>query len=40
VLKYAQAMALTVVVFFADVALQSPSRWIERVEPPKDRGPR
>jgi putative Mg2+ transporter-C (MgtC) family protein len=37
---YAQAIALTVVVFFAHVALRSLSGWIERVAPPEDDGPR
>jgi putative Mg2+ transporter-C (MgtC) family protein len=38
--EYAQAVALTVVVFFAHVALRSLSSWIERVAPPEDKGPR
>jgi putative Mg2+ transporter-C (MgtC) family protein len=40
VVEYAQALALTVVVFFAQVALRSLSGWIERVAPPEDNGPR
>jgi len=40
VLEYAQALALTVVVFFAHVALRPLSGWIERVAPPEDAGPR
>jgi putative Mg2+ transporter-C (MgtC) family protein len=40
VLEYAQAIALTVVVFFAHVALRPLSGWIERVAPPEDDGPR
>ena len=40
VLEWAQAVALTLVVFFAHVALRSLSGWIERVAPPEDRGPR
>jgi putative Mg2+ transporter-C (MgtC) family protein len=40
VLQYAQAVALTVVVFFAHVALRWLSAWIERVAPPEDEGPR
>jgi putative Mg2+ transporter-C (MgtC) family protein len=40
VLEYGLAVALTVVVFFAHVALRSLSGWIERVAPPEDQGPR
>jgi putative Mg2+ transporter-C (MgtC) family protein len=40
VFAYAQAVALTVVVFFAHVALRPLSAWIERVAPPEDEGPR
>lgn len=40
VFAYAQAVALTVVVLFAHVALRSLSGWIERVAPPEDEGPR
>jgi putative Mg2+ transporter-C (MgtC) family protein len=40
VFAYAQAIALTVVVFFAHVALRALSAWIERVAPPEDEGPR
>jgi putative Mg2+ transporter-C (MgtC) family protein len=40
VYEYAQAVALTVVVFFAHVALRSLSAWIERKAPPEDPGPR
>jgi putative Mg2+ transporter-C (MgtC) family protein len=40
VFAYAQAVALTVVVFFAHVALRPLSGWIERVAPPADDGPR
>ncbi len=40
VMEYIQAIALTVVVFFAHVALRSLSGWIERVAPPEDNGPR
>lgn len=40
VLNYALAVVLTVVVFFAHVALRSLSTWIERVAPPEDNGPR
>lgn len=40
VLEYAQAVALTVVVFFAHVALRSLSSWIEHLAPPEDPGPR
>ena len=38
--EYAQAIALTMVVFFAHVALRSLSAWIERKAPPEDPGPR
>jgi putative Mg2+ transporter-C (MgtC) family protein len=37
---YGLAVGLTVIVFFAHVALRSLSTWIERVAPPEDRGPR
>ncbi|HEY4043592.1 MAG TPA: MgtC/SapB family protein [Rhodopila sp.] len=37
---YAQAVALTLVVFFAHVALRSLSALIERKAPPEDPGPR
>ncbi|MGD0109578.1 MAG: MgtC/SapB family protein [Rhodopila sp.] len=40
VLEYAQAVALTVVVFFAHVPLRPLSAWIERVAPPEDQGSR
>lgn len=40
VAEYGQAVALTVIVFFAHVALRSLSGWIERVAPPEDKGPR
>jgi len=40
VLQYGLAVALTIVVFFAHVALRSLSGWIERVAPPEDKGPR
>jgi putative Mg2+ transporter-C (MgtC) family protein len=40
VLEYAQAVALTVVVFFAHVALHRLSSCIGRVAPPEDDGPR
>jgi putative Mg2+ transporter-C (MgtC) family protein len=40
VFAYAQAVALTAVVFFAHVALRPLSSWIERVAPPEDEGPR
>ena len=40
VLEYVQAVALTIVVLFAHVALRSLSGWIERVAPPADKGPR
>jgi putative Mg2+ transporter-C (MgtC) family protein len=39
-LEYAQALALTMVVFFAHVALRPLSAWIERVAPPEDAGPK
>ena len=32
-------VALTVIVFFAHLALRWLSNWIERVAPPEDRGP-
>ena len=37
---YVQAIALTLVVFFAHVALRPLSAWIERKAPPTDPGPR
>jgi putative Mg2+ transporter-C (MgtC) family protein len=40
VYEYAQAIALTLVVFLAHVALRSLSAWIERKAPPEDPGPR
>jgi putative Mg2+ transporter-C (MgtC) family protein len=40
VLEYTQAMALTVVVFFAHVVLRPLSGWIEHTAPPEDDGPR
>ena len=39
VFAYAQAFALTVVIFFAHVALRPLSGWIERMAPPADDGP-
>ena len=39
-LEFGIAVGLTVVVFFAHVALRSLSAWIERVAPPEDLGPR
>jgi putative Mg2+ transporter-C (MgtC) family protein len=38
--EYLQAIALTLVVFFAHLALRSLSEWIERRAPPEDPGPR
>ncbi len=38
--EYVQAVALTVVVLFAHVALRSLSEWIEQKAPPEDQGPR
>lgn len=38
--EFTLAVGLTVVVFFAHVALRSLSSWIERVAPPEDDGPR
>jgi putative Mg2+ transporter-C (MgtC) family protein len=38
--EFAEATALTVVVFFAHVALRSLSAWIELRAPPEDSGPR
>jgi len=38
-LEYGMAVTLTVVVFFAHVALRQLSVWIERVAPPEDAGP-
>jgi putative Mg2+ transporter-C (MgtC) family protein len=40
VLEYLLAVALTVVVFFAHLALRRLSGWIERVAPPADDGPK
>ncbi len=40
VLEYGLAVALTLVVFFAHVALRWLSTWIERAAPPEDQGPR
>jgi putative Mg2+ transporter-C (MgtC) family protein len=39
-LEFSLALALSVVVLFAHVALRSLSAWIERVAPPEDKGPR
>lgn len=39
-LDYAIALTLTVIVFFAHVAMRSLSAWIERAAPPEDPGPR
>ena len=36
---YRQAVTLTLVVFFAHVALRPLSTWIDRAAPPEDRGP-
>jgi putative Mg2+ transporter-C (MgtC) family protein len=38
--EYAQAVTLTVLVFFAHVGLRWLSSWIERRAPPADSGPR
>ena len=38
--EYAMAIGLTVIVFFAHIALRPLSAWIEKVAPPEDRGPR
>jgi putative Mg2+ transporter-C (MgtC) family protein len=38
--NYIQAVTLTLVVFFAHVALRPVSGWIERNAPPEDDGPR
>jgi putative Mg2+ transporter-C (MgtC) family protein len=38
--EYAQAVGLTLVVFFAHVALRPVSAWIERKAPPEDLEPR
>jgi putative Mg2+ transporter-C (MgtC) family protein len=38
--EYVQAVALTLVVFFAHLTLRSLSEWIERKAPPEDPGPR
>jgi putative Mg2+ transporter-C (MgtC) family protein len=40
VLSTSLAVTLTLVVFFAHVALRALSNWIERVAPPEDQGPR
>jgi putative Mg2+ transporter-C (MgtC) family protein len=40
VLEYEMAVTLTVVVFFAHVALRHLSMWIERTAPPEDAGPK
>jgi len=40
VLEYRLAITLTLVVFFAHVALRSLSSWIDRLAPPEDPGPR
>lgn len=40
VFEYMQALGLTLVVFFAHVALRWLSTWIERRAPPEDDGPR
>lgn len=37
---YGIALCLTLIVFFAHVALRSLSAWIERIAPPGDDGPR
>ena len=37
--EYGMALGLTVIVFFAHVALRPLSAWIERVAPPEDEGP-
>ena len=39
-LEYNLALGLTIIVFFAHVALRPLSAWIERVAPPEDSGPR
>ncbi len=38
--EVAMAIGLTVIVFFAHIALRPLSAWIETVAPPEDRGPR
>jgi putative Mg2+ transporter-C (MgtC) family protein len=38
--EYLQAVVLTMVVFFAHLALRALSGWIERTAPPEDNGPR
>jgi putative Mg2+ transporter-C (MgtC) family protein len=38
--EYAAAVVLTLVVFFAHVALRPLSNWIDRKAPPEDNGPR
>src|SRR3954463_7577180 len=38
--EYGQAIALTLLVFFAHVALRTLSNWIEHKAPPTDPGPR
>lgn len=40
VVDYPLALSLTLVVFFAHVALRALSGWIERRAPPEDAGPR
>jgi len=39
-MEFAEAIALTLVVLFAHVALRSLSAWIEHRAPPEDSGPR
>lgn len=39
-LEVGMALSLTVIVFFAHVALRSLSTWIGRTAPPEDNGPR
>ncbi len=39
-LEFSMAGTLTLIVFFAHVALRPLSAWIERVAPPEDPGPR
>lgn len=38
--EYGLAVGLTIIVFFAHIALRPLSGWIERVAPPLDKGPR
>ncbi len=40
IVEYGLAVTLTLVVFFAHVALRPLSAWIERVAPPEESGPR